>query len=57
MSKIVDFAFEIEKEIKNLQDENTFLAAELKRAENKNKQLATLIHDFLYEFGEAMKDE
>jgi hypothetical protein len=57
MSKIVDFAFEIEKEIKNLQDENTFLATELRRAENKNKQLATLIHDFLYEFGEAMKDE
>jgi hypothetical protein len=57
LSKIVDFAVEIEKELTELQDQNNYLAYELHKAKRKNEQVVNLMCDFLMQIQEVMKDE
>lgn len=57
MSKIVDLALEIEKELDKIHDENTFLSAQLDRANDKNKKIIQMIKDFLYNVQEVMDNE
>lgn len=57
MSKIVDLALEIEKELEKIHDENTFLASQLDRANDKNKKIVQMIKDFLYNVQEVMDNE
>lgn len=57
MSKIIDLAVEIEKELEQIHNENTFLSAQLHRAENKNKKIIQMIKDFLYDVQEVMDNE
>lgn len=57
MSKIVDFALEVEKELTHLQEQNDYLAFQLDEAKKKNKQVANLMRNFLTEVQEVMKDE
>lgn len=57
MSKIVDLALEIEKELEKIHDENTFLASQLDRANDKNKKIVQMIKDFLYDVQEVMDNE
>ena len=56
MSKIVDFAVEIEKELTELQNKNDYLAHELDRANQKNERVVNLMYDFLTQVQEVMKD-
>lgn len=57
MSKIVDLALEIEKELKNIHDENDFLSAQLQRANDKNEKIVQMIKDFLCNVQEVMDNE
>jgi len=57
MSKIVDLALEIEKELEKIHDENTFLTSQLDRANDKNKKIVQMIKDFLYDVQEVMDNE
>ena len=57
MSKIMEFAAEIEGELQKIKNENSFLANELKRAREKNKQVVYLIYDFLSQMEEVMNRE
>ena len=57
MSKIVDLALEIEQELKNIHDENSFLSAQLQRANDKNKKIVQMIKSFLYDVQEVMDNE
>lgn len=57
MSKIMEFAAEIEGELQKIKDENSFLANELKRAREKNKRVVYLIYDFLSQMEEVMNRE
>lgn len=56
MSKIVDFALEVEKELTQLQENNNYLAHELDRANQKNERVVNLMCDFLTQVQEVMKD-
>lgn len=49
MSKIVDFALEVEKELTQLQEQNDYLAFQLDEAKRKNKQVVNLMRNFLTE--------
>ena len=57
MSKIVDFAIAVEKELTDLQDKNNWLLYELDKAKKKNEQVVNLMCDFLTQVQEVMKDE
>lgn len=57
MSKIVDFAIEVEKELTDLQNRNDWLSYELNKAKQKNERVVNLMCDFLTQVQEAMKDE
>lgn len=57
MSKIVDFAIEVEKELTNLQNRNNYLECELYKAKQKNEEVVNLMCDFLTQVQEVMKDE
>lgn len=57
MSKLVDFAIEVEKELTNLQNANNYLSCELNRAKKKNERVVNLVCDFLTQIQEVMKDE
>lgn len=57
MSKFIELAQEIEKEFANIKDENNYLAAELHRAHQKNKQIVYLIQNFLAEMQGVIDDE
>ena len=57
MSKIVDFAIEVEKELTDLQHRNNYLEYELSKAKRKNEQVVQLMCDFLTQVQEVMKDE
>lgn len=57
MSKIIDLAVEIEKELEQIRAENTFLSAQLHSAENKNKKFIQMIQNFLYDVQEVMDNE
>ncbi len=57
MSKIVDFAIEVEKELTDLQHRNNYLEYELSKAKKKNEQVVNLVCDFLTQVQEVMKDE
>ena len=57
MSKIVDFAVAIEKELTDLQTRNNDLEYELYKAQRKNEQVVNLMCDFLTQVQEVMKNE
>jgi glutamine synthetase type III len=57
MSKFVELAQEIEQELANIKDQNNYLAAELHSAHKKNKQIVSLIKNFLAEVQEVIDDE
>ena len=57
MSKIVDFAIEVEKELTDLQNRNNYLEYELNKAKRKNERVVNLMCDFLTQVQEVMKDE
>lgn len=57
MSKIVEIALEIEKEMENLQFKNEYLTNELHRANQKNKQVINLIGSFLSQIQEVIENE
>lgn len=57
MSKIVDFAIEVEKELTDLQNRNDWLSYELNKAKQKNERVVNLMCDFLTQVQEVMKDE
>lgn len=57
MSKIVDFAIEVEKELTDLQNRNNYLEYELNKAQRKNEQVVNLMCDFLTQVQEVMKNE
>ena len=57
MSKIVDFAIAVEKELTDLQNKNDWLLYELDKAKKKNEQVVNLMCDFLTQVQEVMKDE
>lgn len=57
MSKIVDFAVAIEKELTDLQARNDYLESELYKAQRKNEQVVNLMCDFLTQVQEVMKNE
>jgi hypothetical protein len=57
LSKIVDFAIAVEKELTDLQDKNAWLLYELDKAKKKNEQVVNLMCDFLTQVQEVMKDE
>ena len=57
MSKIIDLAVAIEQELEQIHNENTFLSAQLDRAENKNKKIIQMIKNFLYDVQEVMDSE
>ena len=57
MSKIVDFAIEVEKELTDLQHRNNYLEYELSKAKRKNEQVVKLMCDFLTQVQAVMKDE
>jgi hypothetical protein len=57
LSKIVDFAIEVEKELTNLQNMNNYLECELYKAQRKNEQVVNLMCDFLTQVQEVMKNE
>lgn len=57
MSKIVDFAIEVEKELTDLQNRNNYLEYELDKAKRKNEQVVNLMCDFLTQVQEVMKNE
>ena len=56
MSKIVDFAIEVEKELTDLQNRNNYLEYELNKAKQKNERVVNLMCDFLTQVQEVMKD-
>ena len=57
MSKIVDFAIAVEKELTDLQARNDYLESELYKAQRKNEQVVNLMCDFLTQVQEVMKNE
>jgi hypothetical protein len=57
MSKFVELAQEIEQELTNIKDQNNYLAAELHRAHQKNKQIVSLIQSFLVDIQRVVDDE
>ena len=57
MSKIVDFAVAIEKELTDLQTRNNELEYEIYKAQRKNEQVVNLMCDFLTQVQEVMKNE
>jgi hypothetical protein len=57
LSKIVDFAIEVEKELTDLQNRNAWLLYELDKAKKKNERVVNLMCDFLTQVQEVMKDE
>ena len=57
MSKFVELAQEIEQELTNIKDQNNYLAAELHMAHKKNRQIVSLIKNFLAEVQEVIDDE
>lgn len=57
MSKLVDFAIEVEKELTNLQNANNYLSHELNKTKKKNERVVNLVCDFLTQVQEVMKDE
>lgn len=57
MSKFVELAQEIEQEFTNIKDQNNYLATELHSAHKKNKQIVSLIKNFLAEVQEVIDDE
>lgn len=57
MSAIMDMAKMIEDQLQALAHRNDYLESELCREKEKNKKMAHLVADFLYELQEVMNDE
>ena len=57
MSAIVDMAKMIDDQLQALGHRNDFLESELCKEKEKNKKMAHLIADFLYELQEVMNRE
>jgi hypothetical protein len=57
MSRILDFAKEIDNELNNLNHRNDYLENELSKEKNKNKKVTQLIMDFLTELKEVVDNE
>lgn len=57
MSKIVEMALEVEKELVNLQSNNEYLTNELYKANEKNKRVINLIGTFLSQIQEVIENE
>lgn len=54
MSRILEFAQEIDNELNNLNHRNDYLENELSKEKNKNKKVTQLIMDFLTELKEVV---
>jgi hypothetical protein len=57
MSRILDFAKEIDDELNNLNHRNDNLENELYKEKDKNKKVIQLIMDFLTELKEVVDNE
>lgn len=57
MSRILDFAKEIDDELNNLNHRNDYLETELYKEKEKNKKVTQLIMDFLTELKEIVDGE
>ena len=57
MSRILDFAKEIDDELNNLNHRNDYLENELSKEKDKNKKVIRLIMDFLTELKEVVDNE
>lgn len=57
MSRILEFAQEIDNELNNLNFRNDYLENELSKEKDKNKKVTQLILDFLTELKEVVDSE
>lgn len=57
MSRILDFAQEIDDELNNLNHRNDYLENELSKEKDKNKKVIRLIMDFLTELKGVVDNE
>lgn len=57
MSRILEFAREIDNELNNLSHRNDYLENELYKEKDKNKKVTQLILDFLTELKEVVDNE
>lgn len=57
MSKILEFAQEIDNELHNLKHRNDYLENELSKEKDKNKKVTQLIMNFLTELKEIVDNE